>query len=305
MNVNQLNELEKLYMTKIWKILSSESFHRDLRSIEMYIQNKYNHLKDLWGIKNKIKIAAERLIRFYGYTKLRVVGVYPSPMSSDMAIYTNDTLLNIDAKTIDMIGNKGDDLSIHFQSHQITFNNNTFFDRKIMGYQFGGVNLDPGIPEFENGKPTLTFFISINYCDNQESFCLSHLSLCCVPHGIIVKEEYKNNIISNFKTYDYLKKERALSLKKNNYLPRKQIKDEWINFPLKGGGQNDAYIDPSLKHPFINNSQCVWKKIDSKYMVLLGGLTARIPKEKLKDRKAESGNWEGFKRINIKGYKIN
>jgi hypothetical protein len=129
-------DLERMYFDKIWDIMSSPDFIKDLREVSEFIQNNYKQLSDFWGEKNKVKIAVERLIRFHSYKELNVIGIYPSPLSSDMAIVTEDCVINIDAKTIDMNGNAGDDTSIHFQKNQITFDNIPFFEQNIEGLKY-------------------------------------------------------------------------------------------------------------------------------------------------------------------------
>ena len=71
--------------------------------------------------KNKIDIAVERLLRYHFYTNLTKVGVYASPLSPDIAIELKDVILCLDAKTIDLDGNPGDDKYLNFGKNQITF----------------------------------------------------------------------------------------------------------------------------------------------------------------------------------------
>jgi len=293
---NQIKNFEKKYMSKIWAIINSELFISDLRKIESYIQSNYNFLNDNWDEKNKLKVGVERLIRYYFYSNLGVVGVYPSPLSSDMAVELKDVILNIDAKTIDMVGNPGDDNAIHFGKNQITFDNVPFFSQVIQGISFPGVTFPPRLASFHNEKPCLTFFITINYFDDSTSFRLSHLSLCCVPHALIVKHEFENKIISNFKTYEYLGKVKAESLG-TQFLPKPRIDASWIPFSLKQTGVNDSFLDRNLNHPILGNSKCVWKIIASKYAVLIYGGSARIDKGSIRERKDSEGNtWIGVQK---------
>lgn len=296
-----IRDLERDYMDRLWTVFSSNEFINNLKEIEIYIKKNYLFLHDNWDEKNKIKIGVERLIRFYIYKNFKVVNIYPSPVSSDMAVELDDILLNIDAKTIDMVGNPGDDTSIHFQKNQITFNNTPFFKQKVNGHQFAGITFPARLESFHNEKPVLTFFVTVNYFDdaNLKTFNLSHLSVCCVPHDLIVREEYENKIISNFKTYEYIGKAKA-EIIGNDYLPKIRIQRNWIAFSIKGTGENDAYLDPNLEHPFIKNSKAVWKIIGGKYGILTFGGSARIEKSKIKDRSdSKNKNWIGYRRKDI------
>ncbi len=291
-------DLEMIYFDKIWCIMSSPDFINDLEDVSEFIQNNYQHLSDFWGEKNKVKIAVERLIRFHSYKKLNVIGIYPSPLSSDMAIVTEDCVINIDAKTIDMNGNAGDDTSIHFQKNQITFENKSFFRQEIEGLKFHGIPFTPFLnPEYK-GKPVLSFFLTVNYDDDFETFNLKHLSLCIVPHRVVVQVEHNNDIISNYKTYDYINKEQALVLRNPKYMPRNTKDSSWIELPVSRN--SIIYFDKSLEHPIFKNTQCGWKKISEQYKIVVYGGSARIPKENLTNRVSSKGeSWLGFKRINL------
>ena len=121
--INKIKDLEKYYMQEITKVVESIDFQNDLKKLEEYIIVNYDTLREHSSEENKIKVGAERLIRYYFYTYFKVIGIYPSPISSDMAVELKDVILNMDAKTINMITNGGDDNSIHFQKNQITFDN--------------------------------------------------------------------------------------------------------------------------------------------------------------------------------------
>lgn len=288
-------------MNKIWTVISSNDFIEDLKKIESFIQKNYDFLDENWDEKNKIKIGVERLIRFHIYKNFKVINVYPSPISSDLAVEMSDVLLNIDAKTIDMVGNPGDDKSIHFQKNQITFNNDAFFKQKVGQHFFSGITFPARLESFFNKKPVLTFFVTINYFDNYDlkSFKLSHLSLCTVPHDLIVIEDYNGRIISNFKTHEYIGKAKA-EIIGEIYGPKKNVSKNWLPFSIKGTGKNDAYLDPILDHPFIKKGKCAWKKIGGAYSILTYGGSARIDKKTITKRYDAKGDiWLGVLRKDI------
>ena len=90
------------------------------------------------------------MIRFYFYKNLNLVNIYPSPLSSDLAIELTDAVLCIDAKTIDMVGNPGDDRSI-FQKNQITFETSLYTREVLMAITF--MELSFNLQAFYNKNP--------------------------------------------------------------------------------------------------------------------------------------------------------
>jgi len=301
LETSEIKDLEKKYFEVIFNIISSNEFKKDLIKIESYIISHYDYLDKNWDEKNKLKIAAERLIRFYFYRRLEVTNIYPSPLSADMAIELDDVILNIDAKTIDMVGNAGDDNSIHFQKNQITFNNEPFFAQKINGHNFTGVSFPPRLESYNNNKPCLTFFVTVNYFDDtdKKTFRLSHMSLCNVPHSQVAEEDFNNQLISNYKTYEYIGKVKAEEFGPE-FAPLKDVTDDSISFALKGNGAFDSFLDPNLDHPFNPGCKSVRKKIGGKWQIITYGGSARIDKQKLKNRIDSSNeNWLGYKSLTL------
>lgn len=298
--MTDIRDLEKKYMEKIWAIVSSDEFSDDLKKIESYIKANYRDLNERYQIKNKLQLAAERLMYFYMHKYLDINRIYCSPISSDLAFYTNDALVNIDAKTIDLAGNPGDDNWIQFGPHQISFTNKTFFSRQIANINFKGMGLKPGLPEIdsETNLPCLTFFVGITYKDDGNGFDIHHMKVTCVPNGKIIREDFNDNVISNFKTYKYLKEQAATKLG-SQFMPKPKataLPTTWIPIPLKGTGKIDAWLDTVLMEPFDSSRNVVWKILDKKYHICLGGDTARINPSLVQNRKDSSGNsWIGVK----------
>ena len=132
MKTNEIRRLEEKYFNKIIELFHNKpDFKNNLLEVEEFIRQEYSNLNKNWGDKNKLKVAVERLIRFHFYRNLKVLNIFPSPLSPDMAIELHDVILCVDAKTIDMCGNPGDDDSIHFQKNQITFNNKPKYGQLI------------------------------------------------------------------------------------------------------------------------------------------------------------------------------
>lgn len=279
-------------MGEIWDIISSEEFISDLSEIEIFIKSQYADLNNRYQIKNKLQLAAERLMYFHMHKNLKITRIYPSPISSDLAFYTEDALINIDAKTIDLSWNKGDDDWVQFWPHQISFTNKWFFERMINEIEFKWMSLTPGLPELDlsTNLPCLTYFVWITYKDDWTDFDISHIKLSCIPNWEIVREEYSNDLISNFKTYRYLKKDSA-SLFWDEYLPQDNILENWVPFNLKGiSDKVDAWFDKSLVDPFDGDKNVIWKLLAWKYHICLSWDTARISPERIINRKNSKGD---------------
>lgn len=121
----EILDIEKDYFDKLDKIISSPVFQDDLRSIEEEIQLNYTKLASTWNLKNKLKVAAERLIRHHVYKSLmsEIVGIYESPISSDLGIVFKNCVLCIDSKTLDTKGNAQDIRYTSVEPNQTSFDN--------------------------------------------------------------------------------------------------------------------------------------------------------------------------------------
>ena len=295
---NEIRDLEKKYIEIIGYIFDSEKFKKNLSEVKDYIQIQYENLGELWAKKNKVNVAVERLIRYHLYSDLVVTNIYPSVLSPDMAVELEDVILCVDAKTIDMVGNAGDDRSIHFQQNQITFDNKPLFGQYLEGIYWPGVNFSPQLEKEYKGKPCLSYFITVNYEDDFGSFRLSHASICCVPHAQIVEDEFNNDIISNYKTYAYLNKTQA-KLQGENFLPVDKPRENWIPFKLK---TKLAYLDTTISNP-EENIFFVRKEEGGKWKIVSSGLSARIDKQTIKTRSDSNRNkWDGVIKVNLAGY---
>jgi hypothetical protein len=282
MEVNEIKNLEEKYFEKIWQIQTSHQFLDSLNSSYEDLKAEYDYIYENYDDNNIIKVAAERLIRYFGYSLLDPVDIYPSPLSSDMAIETSDAIICIDAKTINMITNAGDDKAIHFQRNQITFENKLKYGGSIGDIDYKGIGFSPNLSKTHNNKPILTFFITINYDDDHKistNFKLQKQSLVSVPNFYVARESFDNDLITNYKTYTYINKVLALKYG-SSYLPKNSKKDSWIEFVLHRG---KCFFDPNLLNPEDESRNCMWKWIDNKYKIVRPNAgSARISKDVLK-----------------------
>lgn len=198
---NKILDLEKKYFKILEKVFLSDLFKEDLLVIEKEIRENYPKFKETWNLKNKLKVPAERLVRHHIYTQLHdiITGIYPSPISSDMGIMTDDCILCIDVKTVDTIGNSVDIKSTQVEPNQISFQNTNH------DYISTVSNLE-SIDHYTR-RPVLTFVIKIIYTDDDYSFKLSRVNqptivLACIPNGEL-SNLFNYDIIKNFKTYNY------------------------------------------------------------------------------------------------------
>ena len=319
MKTNEIKKLEKKYFDKIVGIFDNpkSKFKQHLMDLEAVTIKDYNHYNNLWGKKNKIEIAVERMLRFHLYrnTELDIVDVYTSPLSTDIAIELEKVILCIDAKTVDLYGNLGDESSIAIQKNQITFNNKPESGRfSDDSTEWPGLAFPPQLEKYfkdseGNEKPCLTYFINFYYEDDGSSFKLSHMNFCCVPHYEIAKEPpFNNQLAQNFKSWSYIEDDTY----GQEYLPIDENDDDFEekkrNWHPKSGTEDGeptivSYVDTGLFHPMRVNDYCLWKspeKDSGIWKIALWGGSARIYKHKLLDRHDHEGYpWKGVKEFRI------
>ena len=297
MKSQEINAIERYQMEALVRILKSPQFKKDLKSVESYIQVNYDKLHFHWGIKNKLKLAAERLIRFHIWKNMPGVDLYNTPLSSDVAFIMNDCVLNIDCKTIDLSGNPNDRKYIQCEANQANFENINLQKTNIPGTNltFEGYTFYPMLEKFHESKPVLSFFIFINYHDDGKGFEIKELEICCLPHNEIVSDEYKSNLISGYKTYKYLKEMQAEKFDAY-YLPTKKIEPNWIEFKI---GQTKRFYDNKMSHPFDPKKLLIWGLEGKHWQVVIGGHTIRVPKKSIENRNDRNSKWKGWVKIPI------
>ena len=321
--IGSVLDLEKKYFNILWKLFTSAPFTNDLKIIEGEIQKQYTFLQKTWGIKNKLKIPAERITRQYVYRNLSYLinHIYPSPISSDIAFITKDAVINIDIKTLDRVSNSGDISNLQFENNQSSFNNkNLDVDSR---YPNSGVKVECLLPkEFvygnEPAKPVLTFFFTIVYQDDGFSFSLCRdtdlqtIHLKCLPNGF-TSVLFDFDIVDNFKTYTYFEKKDGfvpVYLTDNaNELDEKIC--EFINnnpnyVLIQGRTKLGAYCWQDI-HPKYNIKGVSWfpvprqdkvnKKIHYYLEAVCKGNTSRVKNDKLTIRyDSTDTEWIGLKK---------
>lgn len=311
-------DLEKKYFEEIWNVCTSDEFKKDLKEIETYISKNYYLLSKTWDLKNKIKIPAERLLRYHIYTKLKdkIQGIYPSAISGDMGFVTKDAIISLDAKTIDMIGNRGDFKYLQFENNQSSFKNNPLDSCPSIGYR--GVSVDTYLPTYDEYKgkklPVLTYFLSINYIDDKKSFKLNRdskmgtIALKSLPNGEL-SDLFERDIVLNFKTYTYYKEKegyKPIEIGKFSSLPSElfyRVTENKVN-------KNWKKINGRTKHGYYCAKHDVaWfpvkrKKQNEQIYFLEAvkcGNTARVENETIKYRFDSDDNvWIGYRTIVVK-----
>ncbi|MCR1953245.1 hypothetical protein NSA24_00185 [Clostridioides mangenotii] len=159
-------------------------------------------------MKNKIKVAAERLVRHHIYKNmmLDIKGIYESPNSSDLGVTFDDCILCIDCKTLDTKGNSNDIRYTSVEPNQTSFDNSSHkYIRTIS-------NLETRARV--SRLPILTYIIKIIYRDDNVKFDISRsissgkkpsLILVCILNGEL-SNLFNKDLIFNFKTYKYYSK---------------------------------------------------------------------------------------------------
>lgn len=316
-NQKRILKLEKEYFDKLESIITSKDFLSDLKNVERETKTNYRLLSKIWNVKNKIKIPAERLVRYHIYKTLFNTDMgcsfFPSPVSCDLAVETDDAILNIDVKTDDIQGNRNDIYNTQLEHNQSSFNNRRIGANGPFKGLEAMANLKP-IDEY-SGKINLTYLIKIIYSDDGYNFEISSdknnptLTLTCIPNGIL-SELFDFDLLSNFKTYKYYTeldgeyyKEKLIGnnsiFNNTNDEKKYEIIEDNINIPehwIRGKVLSKVgYYDP--------DKDTVWlyqlKGSSNKKYYLCAvrcGDSSRYKSEWLKDRYDENGNlWEGLK----------
>lgn len=301
---NRILDLEKKYFKILESVFLSDSFKDDLLTIEKEIRENYPKFKDTWNLKNKLKVPAERLVRHHIYTQLHniITGIYPSPVSSDMGIMTDDCILCVDVKTVDTIGNSVDIKSTQVEPNQISFQNTNH------DYISTVSNLE-SIDHYTR-RPVLTYVVKIIYTDDNYSFKLSRkdkptLVLACIPNGEL-SSLFDYDIIKNFKTYNYYTEQDRPEFKVH-YIPS-QYKDKASQqqycFDYCVNTRHFQYMvietDKQSKDAFFDAAhRVIWWLTSHQnkpaIKAVKSGSTARLNNEYLKQRyDSSSKEWIGY-----------
>lgn len=208
---NLILDLEKKYMQILDNVFTSHRFISDLKKIESDTQEYYELLTDVWGKKNKIKEASERLVRHHLYTNFKGAdNFYPFPISCDIALETEDAILNVDVKTIDKIGNGNELTTTQFEHNQTSFINKPV----LAAPPFPGFKVKSNLQTKDprTGKPVITYLIKIGYADDGHGLfrlinenAKPSIVLTCLPNGAL-SSLFDDNLFSNFKEYTYYDK---------------------------------------------------------------------------------------------------
>lgn len=324
--IGQILDLEQKYFDILWNLFTSRLFINDLKTIEHEIQTQYTFLQNTWELKNKLKIPAERLVRQYIYRNLSnlIKHIYPSPISSDIAFITKDAIINLDVKTLDKVGNKGDISNLQFENNQSSFDNiNLDADPSLKN---SGTKVECLLPKdysYNNSSPlpVLTYFFTIIYEDNTKSFALCRndelqtLYLKSLPNGhTSILFDY--DLIDNFKTYTYLNSKHGaqftpIFLTNDQNEVSNKVKEFVASHPeftlIKGRTKIGAF-NPTQVHPKYKTNGVSWfpvsRKNENTYDFYLEavckGNTNRISNHKLLFRyNSKNELWNG-----VKSYKL-
>lgn len=291
----QILNLEKRYHQELYEMLCSREFNEDLLSVEKEVHDLYTLYAKRWGIKNKIRVVAERLVSYHVFKRFKIKGIYPSPISSDIAIKLDDAIICVDVKTIDVKGNAGDLRATHVESNQTSFDNKNH--RPII-FKSCLEKVDS-----KTGIPILSYVIKIVYFDDNNTFRLSRnnypaLILVCIPNGKL-SGLFNYDIIENYKLYEYYDDFE----KSDCYAPKIYTDDNTIKELCDSNGFTEITVD-GKKLFYDPKLAVVWKKTSKSNKKCLraisGGKTVRFVNEILKSRYDASGEcWNGYSEIEI------
>ena len=295
-------DLEKNYFSKLQNIIFSDDFKKNLKAIELEIQKNYKFLAETWKLKNKIKVAAERLLRYHIYKNFinDIKDIYPSPISSDIGIILNDCILCIDCKTLDTKGNSADINYTSVEPNQTSFDNQNY--SKIIAPH----NLETRYKQL----PVLSFIVKIIYTDDKKSFSISKSSnhgkkhslvLTCIPNGELSRL-FNYNLMRNFKTYKYYNVKDGEQYKPIEVDTSDSNIAEWVEKKCTSLGYKKEEIRQTrgLKTVFYDNiNNCYWtytsENNTKKIRAISRGDTMRYNNNDLKSRYDSSGeSWDGY-----------
>ena len=302
---NKILNLEKKYFNRIYEIINSDSFKNDLLAIEKEIKTNYGEYSEKYGNVNKVNIMTERLLCHHLYMELNehIKGIYPSPISSDFGVRTDDCILCVDAKTINIKTNKVD-----ISSTQLEENQNSFDNKKFPGIEVHS-NLKKVDYFHEKELPVLTYIVKIIYYDDKYRFSLNReentptIVLACIPNGKL-SSLFDYNIVLNFKTYNYYSEAEDIRYKpiyipdiegeeKQKFLKQACEERNFMPYPMMGN-----------KVMFIDQNRKIWWETSTgnrKFLrAVKSGSNMRVKNEYLKNRyDSENNIWEGYKEIKI------
>ena len=299
---NKILDLEKKYFDIIKNIITSAEFKNDLILIEKEISDNYTKFDELWNLKNKLKVPAERVVRHHLYIKMNnlIKGIFPSPLSSDFGVRTEDAVVCIDIKTIDTQGNSGDLKETCVEKNQNSFDNKN--------YPY--IHIPANLNAFDDYSrlPVLTYIIKIIYTDTGYSFKLSRteypsLVLVCIPNGKISRL-FDYNIVANCKTYDYYTVRNDGENFEPIYLSDAEVINEQIineKCQVRGLVRLSEFKKPTF---YDSKTKTLWWKTSVSNKIAIApvksGASVRFSNEILKERyDSDNNKWEGYIEWNI------
>jgi hypothetical protein len=312
MEFEEILHLEKKYTELIQGLISDSSFINNLKKIEQDIQNSYNILQNSYHIKQKATSALEKLLSVYLAKVLDSTSVFSLPICSDIALETNDAVIWVDAKAYDRHGNKGDEKSIQIGLNQLTVPSSVLQRKEVealdgSNFIFPGFKIYPEVlniyPEaIYGGKPILTFVIALWSYDNGNNFEMKKIDTATIPHLIVDKNTYSEELHTNVKGYHYLgemykndeifkpyvEKNIPKNFKIINYVEGVEIsKDDLLGLENK---TKIAILDLENFNPWLLDKHCIIRKFKGKkWRVTPYPESFRISKEVLVSEQAVGG----------------
>lgn len=198
--------LERKYYELLHKIVSSNIFSNELKSLSNSINKISKYMIKNASKTNPCDLAVQRFLQYRLFKdKLLapvISGIYPSTISSDVAFVTKDAVINIDTKTTYLENNKSD------WTRKIVSKNQSSFKHKPYKRP-NGTNAKVNFlldPKYGN-KPVLSYVFSIFYSFDKNNGIFSwvknsptNVKFACIPNGG-VSTLFNNEIIFGVKHY--------------------------------------------------------------------------------------------------------
>ena len=312
-DINEIQKLQDFYLKFCEdNLLNDLEIHAFCKNAQNEINNNYEDLYAKTTRPNLISTPFERLVTFhiisYFFKKNINIKLAPSIISSDLIFELDDCYINIDCKTVNILKNPGDAKDISVSPNQMTFQCPPLYKTCLEDETvFSGFHYEGHQNPIKNFKPNFTFMFKLVYADNysfedikvdqpvknagislginnlnqfkKRSYKNLSLAIACVPNGLLIDENTRNNILQGFKTYEYITSTKNYHQK---YKPLDNKKNSWIEIKLKNIEKKKKlvfYLDKTLKHPNYHNEHAVRALQKNKYCIILGGDAARLNRD--------------------------
>lgn len=197
----ELEELEKSYFQALKTAIQNNSELIEDRLD--FISKNHKSWKGKFKLDNKIQRGAQEVVRAVIFRAFQDWKPFTSPISSDTSFETDDSIINLDIKTIKNIDNDAKQGYLQIRRNQVNYPN-----KNVKGLPW-----EPHQPlsiEIEKEKflPLFSYFVKFIWAKEKDEIVIKEVVICSIPNGKL-SEIYGDDFIVNHKTYEYEDKKRT------------------------------------------------------------------------------------------------